>query len=58
MSPDLKVPTEATVNVALHSVFKLEMVNPVRNKLCNHHYDEEAILSLIRNKEKQKKTCR
>ncbi|XP_015237994.1 PREDICTED: E3 SUMO-protein ligase NSE2 [Cyprinodon variegatus] len=37
---------------------QVEMVNPMKNKKCNHHYDEEAILNLIRNKRKQKKKCR
>uniref|UniRef100_A0A674NIT8 E3 SUMO-protein ligase NSE2 n=1 Tax=Takifugu rubripes TaxID=31033 RepID=A0A674NIT8_TAKRU len=34
-----------------------KMVNPVKNKKCSHNYDQEAILSLITNKQKQKKTC-
>lgn len=37
---------------------QVEMVNPVKNKKCNHHYDEEAILNLIKNKHSQKKKCR
>lgn len=40
------------------SVFQVVMVNPVKNKKCNHNYDEEAILSLIETRVKQKKTCR
>lgn len=40
------------------SVFKLEMVNPVRNKKCNHCYDEAAIVNLIRTKHKQGKSFR
>lgn len=40
------------------TVFKVEMVNPVKNKKCNHHYDEEAILDLIKKKHSQKKRCR
>lgn len=39
-------------------VLKLEMENPVRNKKCNHHYDEKPILSLIKTKHSQKKKCR
>lgn len=35
-----------------------EMVNPVKNKKCNHHYDERAILGLIKTKHSQKKKCR
>lgn len=37
---------------------QVEMVNPVKNKKCNHYYDEEAILNLIKNKLSQKKKCR
>ncbi|XP_033836271.1 E3 SUMO-protein ligase NSE2 [Periophthalmus magnuspinnatus] len=36
----------------------VEMVNPVKNKKCNHHYDEEAIVNLIRNRYSQRKKCR
>lgn len=39
-------------------VFKVEMVNPVKNKKCNHHYDEGAILGLIKTRQSQKKKCR
>lgn len=37
---------------------QVEMDNPVRNKKCNHHYDKEAILNLIKNRQNQKKKCR
>lgn len=37
---------------------QVDMVNPVRNKKCSHHYDEEAILNLIKKKYSQKKKCR
>lgn len=37
---------------------QVEMVNPVKNKKCNHHYDEEAILGLIKTRHSQKKKCR
>ncbi|CAJ1061840.1 E3 SUMO-protein ligase NSE2 isoform X2 [Xyrichtys novacula] len=37
---------------------QVDMVNPVKNKKCNHHYDEEAIQVLIRRKHSQKKKCR
>ncbi|XP_076593178.1 E3 SUMO-protein ligase NSE2 [Chaetodon auriga] len=37
---------------------QVEMVNPVKNKKCNHHYDEEAILCLIKTRHSQKKKCR
>uniref|UniRef100_A0A3B4BCI9 E3 SUMO-protein ligase NSE2 n=1 Tax=Periophthalmus magnuspinnatus TaxID=409849 RepID=A0A3B4BCI9_9GOBI len=36
----------------------VEMVNPVKNKKCNHHYDEEAIVNLITNRHSQRKKCR
>lgn len=49
--------TQSQVNLSC-PLTQLEMVNPVRNKKCNHHYDEQAILSLIKTKQKQKKTCR
>ncbi|XP_060631848.2 E3 SUMO-protein ligase NSE2 [Anolis sagrei] len=35
-----------------------EMMNPVRNKVCGHAYGEEAILQLLRNRERlKKKVC-
>lgn len=37
---------------------QVEMVNPVKNKKCNHHYDEGAILGLIKTRHSQKKKCR
>lgn len=37
---------------------QMEMVNPMKNKKCQHHYDEEAILGLIRKRHSQKKKCR
>lgn len=37
---------------------QVEMVNPVKNKKCSHHYDEEAILGLIKTRHSQKKKCR
>ncbi|KAF3691662.1 E3 SUMO-protein ligase NSE2 [Channa argus] len=37
---------------------QVEMENPVKNKKCNHHYDEKAILGLIRTRHGQKKKCR
>lgn len=40
------------------TIFKVEMVNPMKNKKCNHHYDEKAILDLIKTKGSQKKRCR
>lgn len=37
---------------------QVEMINPVKNKKCTHHYEEEAILNLIKNRHNQKKKCR
>uniref|UniRef100_A0A3Q3W8Q0 E3 SUMO-protein ligase NSE2 n=1 Tax=Mola mola TaxID=94237 RepID=A0A3Q3W8Q0_MOLML len=37
---------------------QVEMVNPVKNKKCNHCYDEAAILNLIKTRHNQKKKCR
>ncbi|KAB5586550.1 hypothetical protein PHYPO_G00002990 [Pangasianodon hypophthalmus] len=37
---------------------QVEMVNPVKNKKCQHYYDKEAILSLIKTKQNNKKKCR
>ncbi|TTQ07462.1 E3 SUMO-protein ligase NSE2 [Bagarius yarrelli] len=37
---------------------QVEMVNPVKNKKCQHYYDQEAILSLIKMKQNSKKKCR
>ncbi|XP_039593853.1 E3 SUMO-protein ligase NSE2 isoform X1 [Polypterus senegalus] len=39
-------------------ITQVEMVNPVKNKICNHHYEEQAILKIINNRQKQKKTAR
>ncbi|XP_056142719.1 E3 SUMO-protein ligase NSE2 [Lampris incognitus] len=36
---------------------QMEMVNPVKNKKCNHHYDETSILSLIKARKRQQKKC-
>lgn len=36
----------------------VEMVNPVKNKKCNHHYDDEAIVTMIKNRHSKKKKCR
>lgn len=37
---------------------QVEMVNPVKNKKCNHYYDKEAILNLVKTKHSQRKKCR
>ncbi|KAK7887090.1 hypothetical protein WMY93_026711 [Mugilogobius chulae] len=36
----------------------VEMVNPVKNWKCNHYYDKEAIVNLIRSRHDQRKKCR
>ncbi|XP_048451700.1 E3 SUMO-protein ligase NSE2 [Rhincodon typus] len=35
-----------------------EMECPVKNKVCGHSYEEEAIIKIIQNKHKQKKKAR
>ncbi|XP_052474445.1 E3 SUMO-protein ligase NSE2-like isoform X2 [Carassius gibelio] len=37
---------------------QVEMVNPVKNKKCGHHYDQEAVLEMIKAKHKNKKKFR
>ncbi|XP_033984041.1 E3 SUMO-protein ligase NSE2 isoform X1 [Trematomus bernacchii] len=37
---------------------QVDMVNPMKNKECNHHYDEGAILAMIKARHSQKKNCR
>ncbi|KAG5271028.1 hypothetical protein AALO_G00175070 [Alosa alosa] len=37
---------------------QVEMVNPVRNKKCQHYYDQEAVLSMIKTKQKSSKKFR
>uniref|UniRef100_A0A3B5MDZ3 E3 SUMO-protein ligase NSE2 n=1 Tax=Xiphophorus couchianus TaxID=32473 RepID=A0A3B5MDZ3_9TELE len=49
---------DSEINYFVDIVQQVEMVNPMKNKKCNHHYDEEAILSLIKTKQSQKKMCR
>lgn len=49
--------TQSQVNLTC-PLTQMEMVNPMKNKKCNHHYDEEAILDLIKNRHAQKKKCR
>uniref|UniRef100_A0AAZ1X547 E3 SUMO-protein ligase NSE2 n=1 Tax=Oreochromis aureus TaxID=47969 RepID=A0AAZ1X547_OREAU len=49
--------TQSQVNFTC-PLTQVEMVNPVKNKKCNHHYDEAAILSLIKTRHSQKKKCR
>uniref|UniRef100_A0A3B5MBX6 E3 SUMO-protein ligase NSE2 n=1 Tax=Xiphophorus couchianus TaxID=32473 RepID=A0A3B5MBX6_9TELE len=47
----------AAFKESIKNSLQVEMVNPMKNKKCNHHYDEEAILSLIKTKQSQKKRC-
>lgn len=49
--------TQSQVNFSC-PLTQMEMVNPMRNKKCSHHYDEGAILGLIKTKQSQKKKCR
>ncbi|KAM4633224.1 E3 SUMO-protein ligase NSE2 [Polymixia lowei] len=49
--------TQSQVNFSC-PLTQVEMVNPMKNKKCNHHYDEAAILSLIKARHNQKKKCR
>ncbi|TDH12094.1 hypothetical protein EPR50_G00067640 [Perca flavescens] len=49
--------TQSQVNFTC-PLTQVEMVNPMKNKNCNHHYDEAAILGLIKAKHSQKKKCR
>ncbi|XP_041649810.1 E3 SUMO-protein ligase NSE2 isoform X1 [Cheilinus undulatus] len=49
--------TQSQVNF-ICPLTQVEMVKPVKNKTCNHNYEEEAIRGLIKNKRIQKKKCR
>ncbi|XP_034553632.1 E3 SUMO-protein ligase NSE2 isoform X2 [Notolabrus celidotus] len=49
--------TQSQVNFTC-PLTQVEMVNPVKNKKCNHYYDEGAILGLIKARHSQKKKCR
>lgn len=49
--------TQSQVNFTC-PLTQVEMVNPVKNKKCNHHYDEGAIMGLINTRLSQKKKCR
>uniref|UniRef100_A0A8B9JXK0 E3 SUMO-protein ligase NSE2 n=1 Tax=Astyanax mexicanus TaxID=7994 RepID=A0A8B9JXK0_ASTMX len=37
---------------------QVEMVNPVRNKKCQHYYDQEAALTMIKTRHNNKKKFR
>uniref|UniRef100_A0A1A8DYX8 E3 SUMO-protein ligase NSE2 n=1 Tax=Nothobranchius kadleci TaxID=1051664 RepID=A0A1A8DYX8_NOTKA len=49
--------TQSQVNFTC-PLTQVEMENPVKNKKCNHHYDKNAILGLIKTRNSQKKKCR
>uniref|UniRef100_A0A8C9RHG2 E3 SUMO-protein ligase NSE2 n=2 Tax=Scleropages formosus TaxID=113540 RepID=A0A8C9RHG2_SCLFO len=49
--------TQSQVNFTC-PLTQLEMTNPVKNKKCNHHYEQEAVLSMIKRRQNQhKKFC-
>ncbi|KFW01342.1 E3 SUMO-protein ligase NSE2, partial [Eurypyga helias] len=39
-------------------ITQMEMKRPVRNKVCGHTYDEDAILKIIQTRKQQKKKVR
>ncbi|KAK5862632.1 hypothetical protein PBY51_018003 [Eleginops maclovinus] len=49
--------TQSQVNFTC-PLTQVEMVNPMKNKKCNHYYDEVAILAMIKARSSQKKKCR
>ncbi|XP_010891061.1 E3 SUMO-protein ligase NSE2 isoform X1 [Esox lucius] len=49
--------TQSDVNFTC-PLTQVDMVNPMKNKKCNHHYDQDAILEMIRNRLSQKKKLR
>lgn len=40
------------------SITQMDMVNPVKNKICGHSYEKEAIEKLIQDRHKKKKPAR
>ncbi|XP_070691716.1 E3 SUMO-protein ligase NSE2 [Pempheris klunzingeri] len=56
LDEDIAVTQSQRVNFTC-PLTQVEMVNPVKNKKCNHHYDEGAILGLIKTRHSQKKKC-
>ncbi|KAF7659553.1 hypothetical protein LDENG_00296820 [Lucifuga dentata] len=48
--------TQSQVNFTC-PLTQVEMLNPVKNKKCNHNYDKEAIVGLIKTRQNQKKKC-
>nr|XP_020452463.1 E3 SUMO-protein ligase NSE2 [Monopterus albus]XP_020452464.1 E3 SUMO-protein ligase NSE2 [Monopterus albus] len=49
--------TQSQVNFTC-PLTQVDMVNPVKNKKCNHHYDEKAIVNMIKTRHGQNKKCR
>uniref|UniRef100_A0A3P9IVV9 E3 SUMO-protein ligase NSE2 n=1 Tax=Oryzias latipes TaxID=8090 RepID=A0A3P9IVV9_ORYLA len=49
--------TQSQVNFTC-PLTQVEMLKPVKNKKCNHYYDESAILDLIKTRRNLKKKCR
>lgn len=58
MEEDLDVAvTQSQVNFTC-PLTQMEMENPVKNRKCNHHYEQQAILDMIRAKHAKKKMLR
>uniref|UniRef100_A0A8K9UNZ7 E3 SUMO-protein ligase NSE2 n=1 Tax=Oncorhynchus mykiss TaxID=8022 RepID=A0A8K9UNZ7_ONCMY len=49
--------TQSEVNFTC-PLTQVEMVNPMKNKKCNHHYDRDAIMGMIKARQNQKKKLR
>ncbi|XP_015213554.2 E3 SUMO-protein ligase NSE2 [Lepisosteus oculatus] len=49
--------TQSQVNPTC-PITQVDMVNPVKNKKCNHYYEQGAVLDMIRSKQHQKKKLR
>ncbi|MBN3315329.1 NSE2 ligase, partial [Atractosteus spatula] len=49
--------TQSQVNPTC-PITQVDMVNPVKNKKCNHYYEQDAVLDMIRSKQHQKKKLR
>nr|XP_061789593.1 E3 SUMO-protein ligase NSE2-like [Nerophis lumbriciformis] len=55
---DVDVAVTQTQVIFTCPLTQAEMVNPVKNKKCNHHYDEEPIRLLIEKRRQLNKKCR
>uniref|UniRef100_A0AAZ3SLH2 E3 SUMO-protein ligase NSE2 n=1 Tax=Oncorhynchus tshawytscha TaxID=74940 RepID=A0AAZ3SLH2_ONCTS len=49
--------TQSEVNFTC-PLTQVEMVDPMKNKKCNHHYDRDAIMGMIKARQNQKKKLR